>query len=132
MKATNTTSNNILKSLIIIVSIFCIPFTTVLAGNDNYSHSAVSTVNNLIQILAPARPETCDFNDAELNIADVSNLAPVVPSEADFNDESENTCDIAAPVTIIPAEADFSDANLENYNITSLAPVTPVEAYIND
>ena len=132
MKATNNITHNIMKSLIIIVSVFFIHISTVLAGNNTYSPSAASTVNNLIQSLAPANVETCDFNDAELNAADFSYLAPLVPSEADFNHTPVITYTMASLAPVIPSEADFNDADLENFNITSLAPITPVEADFND
>ncbi len=132
MKATNTLTNNILKSLLIIVSVFSIQISYLYAGNNNYTPSPVPTVNNLIQALAPASPLSCDFNDAELSAEEVSNLAPVVPSEADFNDAAEFTCDVAAFAPATPSEADFNDADPENSNITSLAPIATAEADFND
>ncbi|MCX6287757.1 MAG: hypothetical protein NTY96_11640 [Bacteroidetes bacterium] len=109
MKATNTITNSIIKSLIIIVSVLFIQFNTVYAGKNIIIPPASPNVITLIQALAPASPETCDFNDAELNINDFSNLAPVVPAVADFNDtEIENT-NIADLVPTTPSEAEFND-----------------------
>jgi len=109
MKATNTITNNIMKSLIIIVSVFLIQMSSVFAGNNNTILPATTTVYNLTQTLAPSSPVTCDFTDSDLNVSDFSNLAPVSP-----------------------IEADFSDSEIENINITSLAPVTPSEADFTD
>ena len=47
------------------------------ASFDEMTYETVSALN-----LAPAAPETADFNDAE--VVDFSSLAPVAPAEADF------------------------------------------------
>ena len=131
MKATNTIKN-ITKSLIIIISVFFIQFSSVYAGSDNTNPPSAPTFIALIQTLAPVNPETCDFNDAELNAADFSYLAPLIPSEADFNDIPETDLNIAHLAPVTPAETEFSDADLENTDITSLAPVTPDQTDFND
>jgi hypothetical protein len=126
MKATNNITGTILKSLIIIVSIFFIQISNVFAEIKNCTPPAVPAINTLIQALAPVNPGICDFNDAELNTADFSDLAPVTPSEADFNDTPEVVYDPTGLALLSPAEADFNDA--VNHNITDLAPLTPSEA----
>ncbi|MCX6284230.1 MAG: hypothetical protein NTW31_08360 [Bacteroidetes bacterium] len=132
MKATNTITNNILKSLILIAAIFFFQVLSVKAEGNYPVPSPSFTMNNLITILAPTAPSLTDFSDAELNAADFTSLAPVVPSEADFNDTPETNANVADLAPLTPSEADFSDAELLHTDITSLAPVTTSFADFND
>ena len=132
MKATNNITNNILKSLIVLVSIFFFQINTISAEGFNTNPPVNFTINTLVTILAPTTPSVSDFNDAELNVSDNTNLAPVTPAEADFSDsfDTNDNMNTLAPGT--PAEADFNDAEIETINITALAPTTPFEADFND
>ncbi|MEI6884660.1 MAG: hypothetical protein WCO02_09235 [Bacteroidota bacterium] len=132
MKATNNITRNITKSLIVLTSIFFFQINTISAEGFNTNPPVNFTVNNLVSILAPTAPSISDFNDAELNLSDITNLAPVTPAEADFNDSFETTYNINTLAPVTPAEADFSDAEIETINMTTLAPTTPSEASFND
>ncbi|MCX6280830.1 MAG: hypothetical protein NTU51_02615 [Bacteroidetes bacterium] len=128
MKATNTITSNIIKSLIIFASVFSIQINSSYAEKNMNVPAPLPLVNTFIRTLAPASPETCDFNDAELNINDFSNLAPSFPDKADFNEPNETFMNLINLTPVIPSEADFSDSEPANTDITSLAPVTPSEA----
>jgi len=109
MKATNNITSNILKSLILIVSMFFIQISTVSAEGFNSPSSATLTLNTMITSLAPNVPSISDFNDAELNATDFIELAPVAPAEADFSETPETSTTIADLAPVSPAEADFND-----------------------
>ena len=109
MKATNNITRNILKSLILIVSMFFIQISTVSAEGFNSPSSATLTLNTMITSLAPNVPSISDFNDAELNATDFIELAPVAPAEADFSETPETSTTIADLAPVSPAEADFND-----------------------
>ena len=132
MKATNNITNNILKSLIVLTSIFFFQINTISAEGFNTNPPVTFTINTLVTILAPTTPSVTDFNDAELNVTDNTNLAPVTPAEADFSDSLETTYNMNTLAPETPAEADFNDAELETINITTFAPTTPFEANFND
>ena len=132
MKATYNITNNIMKSLIILTSIFFIQISTSFAGGYNLTPSANNSIDILITTLAPTAPSSTDFSDAELEAADFSNLAPVVPSEADFNDTPFTIFSLTDLAPVNPAEADFNDADFTNFDFTALAPTTPSEADFND
>ena len=135
MKATNNITNYILKSLILLISVFLIRINTASAGGYNFTPSASFSLYNLISVLSPLTPKEADFEDVfstRIENFVTSVLNPAVPSEAGFDESPETIDNIAGLAPVNPSEADFTDNELSNGNIKDLAPLTPSEADFNN
>jgi len=131
-----TTKYNIaMKAILIIIAIFGIQVSTVVASN--IGNEVIPTEpNNLFcpecPVLLPEVPMEAPFSEV-IEFESSMNLNPVVPMEAtfDYNIEVELTGKSLAPIS--PLQADFDDTmTLPIEQGKSLVPVVPMTADFSD
>lgn len=123
-----------MKTILIIVAIFGIQFSTLVANNIG-DVVTPSELNSLVcpkcPVLIPEIPMEATFGEV-VEFESSMNLNPVVPDEASFCDniETELADNSFAPIT--PMQADFDDNVALSDNDNNFAPVVPSTADFND